>query len=673
MANTIENYINSLAYPLTDQNLLTFDKISSTIFNEDELLDQYLPSIIKNITANLISSSFHMDENRNSLEFIWKLSTVKSPEYISNLLKLDPFDFKDFYTCYIITIFPIDMETFLMNWKSNYSLLLIISINFLLPLDLAKLLGIDEGCLASFIAFLESLLLLRSPISEIAILTIKNYYLNIGCFPFTQITSAIQHTLHATGNNTLLSNYLQVAYKLIKSLSSESFVAIVLGDREFHTHLDSIRMLLSTLLNPKETSEIEFDVASSLAKYLKQMSLQLLFEDDISQQILSFFSKVASSGNTLLDATVASFYLSIHEGKNKTFKQDRMSFLFKKNDFSKECLLLSYSRLLLSSVSLGEDVMKVVLEYCLASCIEEELVVKMSNVLEVSGYVRDLAIFCLWCYSHNPNHANGKYDLIPGLMLCALFDSLLNCRRAASSTIQEYIGRAKDKQTTEHIELCTVIDNFSINKLYNCNNVVTKLLDNFPFFSKICLEYLLKKKDFMGLKKELFAESVLICINNISSKKITVETIISILDNVSESISNKNILLDITTTDKLCFFINCLSKLLFSTDSLIPGDHVSIYKKIDQLVMFLVSVEANRLRLRVKQKEMLYKSFLPLLFSIITSPVLEELETSKSEIKKISVFVFKLSVSYSTYIQTSAFLFLRKFLSFDTESQLNGS
>lgn len=88
----------------------------------------------------------------------------------------------------------------------------------------------------------------------------------------------------------------------------------------------------------------------------------------------------------------------------------------------------------------------------------------------VGSHVRDAACYVCWAFAraYSPDIMK-KYiaDLTSSMLLTALFDREVNCRRAASAAFQENVGRQGNSNFKFGIEISTLADYFSLGNRFN--------------------------------------------------------------------------------------------------------------------------------------------------------------------------------------------------------------
>jgi hypothetical protein len=102
----------------------------------------------------------------------------------------------------------------------------------------------------------------------------------------------------------------------------------------------------------------------------------------------------------------------------------------------------------------------------------------------IGSHVRDAACYVCWAFAraYSPDIMKPyMHDLTSSMLLTALFDREINCRRAASAAFQENVGRQGNDNFTFGIEIITLADYFSLSNRSNSYIEVAKsiaCLDN---------------------------------------------------------------------------------------------------------------------------------------------------------------------------------------------------
>mmetsp|Transcript_15457 Transcript_15457/g.50826 ORF Transcript_15457/g.50826 Transcript_15457/m.50826 type:complete len:1003 (+) Transcript_15457:313-3321(+) len=113
----------------------------------------------------------------------------------------------------------------------------------------------------------------------------------------------------------------------------------------------------------------------------------------------------------------------------------------------------------------------------------------------VGAHVRDSAAYVCWAFAraYAPDimeeHAKA---LSPALLVAAVFDREVNCRRAASAAFQECVGRLGN--FPHGIDISTAADYFAVGARPNAYLKVSVFIANFPEYTRPLLEHLLHVK-----------------------------------------------------------------------------------------------------------------------------------------------------------------------------------
>ncbi|XP_012726480.2 tubulin-specific chaperone D isoform X1 [Fundulus heteroclitus] len=113
----------------------------------------------------------------------------------------------------------------------------------------------------------------------------------------------------------------------------------------------------------------------------------------------------------------------------------------------------------------------------------------------VGSNVRDAACYVCWSFSraYEPKELQPFVTQIASAMLItAVFDRNVNCRRAASAAFQENVGR---QGTFPHgIDILTAADYFSVGKISNCYLNISVYIASFPEYTKSMIDHLISRK-----------------------------------------------------------------------------------------------------------------------------------------------------------------------------------
>ncbi|KAM6050827.1 tubulin-specific chaperone D isoform 1-T3 [Chlamydotis macqueenii] len=113
----------------------------------------------------------------------------------------------------------------------------------------------------------------------------------------------------------------------------------------------------------------------------------------------------------------------------------------------------------------------------------------------VGSNVRDAACYVCWAFAR----AYDPAELIPfinqissALVIAAVFDRDVNCRRAASAAFQENVGR---QGTFPHgIDILTAADYFAVGNRVNCYLTISVYIAGFPEYTQPMIDHLVNRK-----------------------------------------------------------------------------------------------------------------------------------------------------------------------------------
>ncbi|KAK2536965.1 Tbcd isoform B [Columba livia] len=113
----------------------------------------------------------------------------------------------------------------------------------------------------------------------------------------------------------------------------------------------------------------------------------------------------------------------------------------------------------------------------------------------VGSNVRDAACYVCWAFAR----AYDPAELIPfihqissALVIAAVFDRDVNCRRAASAAFQENVGR---QGTFPHgIDILTAADYFAVGNRVNCYLTISMYIAGFPEYTQPMIDHLVNMK-----------------------------------------------------------------------------------------------------------------------------------------------------------------------------------
>ncbi|XP_075941982.1 tubulin-specific chaperone D isoform X1 [Anarhichas minor] len=113
----------------------------------------------------------------------------------------------------------------------------------------------------------------------------------------------------------------------------------------------------------------------------------------------------------------------------------------------------------------------------------------------VGSNVRDAACYVCWSFAraYEPKELEPFVTQIASsLVITAVFDRNVNCRRAASAAFQENVGR---QGTFPHgIDILTAADYFAVGNLNNCYLNISVYVASFPEYTKAMIDHLIAMK-----------------------------------------------------------------------------------------------------------------------------------------------------------------------------------
>jgi hypothetical protein len=129
----------------------------------------------------------------------------------------------------------------------------------------------------------------------------------------------------------------------------------------------------------------------------------------------------------------------------------------------------------------------------------------------VGANVRDAACYVCWAFAraYEPQELKPFVTTISSaLVIAAVFDRDVNCRRAASAAFQENVGR---QGTFPHgIDILTAADYFAVGNISNCFLVISVFIAGFPEYTQSMIDHLLTMKinHWDGTIRELSAKAL---------------------------------------------------------------------------------------------------------------------------------------------------------------------
>ncbi|KAK4314199.1 hypothetical protein Pmani_014498 [Petrolisthes manimaculis] len=128
--------------------------------------------------------------------------------------------------------------------------------------------------------------------------------------------------------------------------------------------------------------------------------------------------------------------------------------------------------------------------------VEQALVYdELRGQCSVGANIRDAACYLCWSMArayHPQQLAPYIQQLATGLLIVALFDREIPCRRAGSAAFQEHVGR---QGTFPHgIEIMTTIDYFAVGNRTNAYLNLSVLVAGYPEYTQVLIDHLVEKK-----------------------------------------------------------------------------------------------------------------------------------------------------------------------------------
>jgi len=115
----------------------------------------------------------------------------------------------------------------------------------------------------------------------------------------------------------------------------------------------------------------------------------------------------------------------------------------------------------------------------------------------VGANVRDAACYVCWAFAraYEPSvMAPHVADLCPQMLVTAVFDREVNCRRAASAAFQENVGRQGHENFPHGIEILTTADYFTLGVRSNAYLQISAFIAQFEHYRKPLIRHLVDKK-----------------------------------------------------------------------------------------------------------------------------------------------------------------------------------
>ncbi|KAM4598518.1 tubulin-specific chaperone D [Polymixia lowei] len=113
----------------------------------------------------------------------------------------------------------------------------------------------------------------------------------------------------------------------------------------------------------------------------------------------------------------------------------------------------------------------------------------------VGSNVRDAACYVCWAFARAYEPAELKpfvTDIASALLITAVFDRNINCRRAASAAFQENVGR--QGTFPRGIDILTAADYYAVGNISNCYLTISVYIASFPEYTKSMIDHLVAMK-----------------------------------------------------------------------------------------------------------------------------------------------------------------------------------
>jgi len=117
----------------------------------------------------------------------------------------------------------------------------------------------------------------------------------------------------------------------------------------------------------------------------------------------------------------------------------------------------------------------------------------------VGAHVRDAACYVCWAFAraYSPTVMNPHVDqLCEGMLLAALFDREINCRRAAAAAFQENVGRQGHLNFPHGIDILTAADYFTLGVRSNAYMKISTFVASFEKYRKPLISHIYNVKLF---------------------------------------------------------------------------------------------------------------------------------------------------------------------------------
>jgi len=115
----------------------------------------------------------------------------------------------------------------------------------------------------------------------------------------------------------------------------------------------------------------------------------------------------------------------------------------------------------------------------------------------VGAHVRDAACYVCWAFAraYAPDVMKPfVHDLSVAMLLAALFDREINCRRAASAAFQENVGRQGNENFQHGIDILTAADYFTLGNRHNAYTSIADFVAQFETYRHPIIDHLRKTK-----------------------------------------------------------------------------------------------------------------------------------------------------------------------------------
>uniref|UniRef100_M4AEN6 Tubulin-specific chaperone D n=1 Tax=Xiphophorus maculatus TaxID=8083 RepID=M4AEN6_XIPMA len=496
-----------------------------------EWVTNMLLSFIRN--ENSPPSLFHL-----SFQFLYVICKVRGYKVFMQLL---PHEVSDVHPVLemISRQDPKDLKT----WETRYMLLLWLSMTCLIPFDLSRLDGhlesegvrIKEPVMERILAVAKTYLLAMGSPRDAAPVLVSKFMTrpdvkqkHLGCFLDWSLTSISQSSGDSMIEIRKLDGVLQSLAKLFKHGKRDDFLQyapIVLCNLEEKRlsesseamlrkiHIKLIQRLGLTFLKPRLAAwryergsrslaanlSVSHTTAALTAAVTPETETREQEEDyDIPEEVEAVIEHLLvglKDKETVVRWSAAKGIGRVTGRLPKELADDVVGsvldcFSFQETDnaWHGGCLALAeLGRRGLLLPSRLTDVVPLIMK---ALTYDEK-----RGACSVGSNVRDAACYVCWSFSraYDPKELQPFVTQIASaLLITAVFDRNINCRRAASAAFQENVGR---QGTFPHgIDIVTAADYFAVGMINNCYLNISVFIAGFPEYTKSMVEHLISRK-----------------------------------------------------------------------------------------------------------------------------------------------------------------------------------